>query len=233
MPSGTLGGRAAEVSTDSRLKSGRADTWAVMLNQYAQYLWDAEFRQISLDTISKTETPTVKAMATWAAATLETVLARFEKDYGLILARTKKPLILGGEPPMSWEISRPPQSKEYILRLLEVQWDRHTKALSKLPPVPTGPHTDTDAWFTALEKLEGPRTLHEASSLETFWYRLSSLMARVDEWFEEREADPQEVKRGTKRCPDVDDDDDLEKRARRDSHMSSCDSMQLGDHDGL
>jgi hypothetical protein len=127
----------------------------------------------------RTDTPSLELMASWAAITLETVLAHFERDYGDILARNEKRLTLERRSPKNWAFARPPQSKDYMGRLINIQLDRLGKSRSRLPPLQTNHDTtgpgmaaDLQGQYHTIEK--------EVRDLQMFWSGTISLMARVD-----------------------------------------------------
>jgi hypothetical protein len=206
---------------------GRANTLAVMRNAYAQYLWDDNMSSTCLFTEASTNTPTLQAMAAWASMTLETMLARFERDYGEVLTWNNKLPIHGDHLPIRWDFVRPPQTKEYMERLIQVQRDRLEKSASRLPSLPTDHHA-SGPYLAAMENEQIRAKSHELRTLEVFWKGTRSLMKRVDEWLEESETAPHAIDHGTKRRPDVDDDDNLRKQSRMGGPVSTANPYNCG-----
>jgi hypothetical protein len=204
---------------------------AVILDAYLQYLWAAEMLRDSAVTNSTSIISRLRAVAAWAIQTLQTLLARFERDYGEVLTRYEKSLVLDGKPPLIWDFTKPPEGIDYMERLVKDKLDRIEKARSKLPPFPTdSQEAAMESWYTIVKAAQTQEASTQARFLYMFRAGTRSLITMVDEEFNGGEVAPQDVVCDRKKPPA---DADLEICVAINSLIVAGKAMQLGDEDTL
>jgi hypothetical protein len=155
--------------------------WAAILDAYLQYLWAAEMLRDSAVTNSTSITPPLKTVAAWAIQALQTSLARFERDYGEVLTRNEKSLVLDGKPPLTWKFTKPPEGIDYMERLVKDKLNAIEKARSKLPPFPTDSlEAVIESWYTTVKAAQTQEASTEARFLYMFRAGIRSLITMVD-----------------------------------------------------